>query len=84
MTTATITARITDGGRIVIPAPCREALGVRPGDEVLLRLVDGELRLYSRKEAVRRAQTWAQSLNSNGPSQVDELLKERQQEAAKE
>ncbi len=81
MASATVTAKITEGGRIVIPAPYRVALGVRPGDEVLLRLVDGELRVYSRKEAVRRAQTWAQSLKPSGPSQVDELLKERQQEA---
>ena len=88
MSTATVTAKITEGGRIVIPAPCREALGVRTGDEVLLKLIDGELRLYSRKEAVRRAQAWARSLNSKGQSegisQVDELLKERQQEAANE
>ncbi len=89
MSTATVTAKITEGGRIVIPAPCREALGVRTGDEVLLKLIDGELRLYSRKEAVRRAQAWARSLNPKGQSQVgisqvDELLKERQQEAANE
>ena len=88
MSTATVTAKITEGGRIVIPAPCREALGVRPGDEVLLKLIDGELRVYSRKEAVRRAQAWARSLNpkgqSEGTSQVDELLKERQHEAANE
>ncbi|MEP6601520.1 MAG: AbrB/MazE/SpoVT family DNA-binding domain-containing protein [Nitrospirota bacterium] len=84
MTTATVTAKITDGGRIVIPAPCREALDLRTGDEVLLKLMDGELRLYSRKQAVRRAQTWAQNLNPKGQSMVDELLRDRQEDAAKE
>jgi AbrB family looped-hinge helix DNA binding protein len=84
MTTATVTAKITQGGRIVIPAPCREALGVRPGDEVLIKLLEGELRVYSRKEAIRRAQNWARSLNSGGQSQVDELLKDRQRDAANE
>ena len=84
MTTATVKAKITEGGRIVIPAPCREALNLQTGDEVLLKLMDGELRLSSRKHAVSRAQSWAQSLNPKGHSMVDELLKDRRQDAANE
>ena len=66
----------------MIPAPCREALNLQTGDEVLLKLMDGELRLSSRKQAVSRAQTWAQSLNPKGQSVVEQLLKDRQEEAA--
>ena len=84
MTTASVRAKVTEGGRIVIPAPCREALDLRTGDEVLLKLMDGELRLYSRKQAVQRAQSWAQNLNPKGRSMVDELLQERQEEADNE
>ena len=84
MSTATVRARITEGGRIVIPAPCREALNLQTGDEVLLKVMDGELRLSSRKQAVSRAQNWAQSLNPNGHSMVDELFKDRREEAANE
>ena len=84
MSTATAKAKITEGGRIVIPAPCREALNLQTGDEVLLKLVDGELRLSSRKQAISRAQAWAQSLNPQSQSMVDQLLKDRQAEAANE
>lgn len=84
MAETTVSTKIAEGGRVVIPAPYREALGIGPGDEVVLRLMDGELRLYSRKEAVRRAQAWAQSLNPAGHSVVDALLKERRLEAANE
>ena len=35
--------KIAHGGRLVIPAKHRRALGLRTGDEVILRVVDGEL-----------------------------------------
>ena len=31
--------RINENGRVVIPASFRKALGINPGDEVILRLV---------------------------------------------
>jgi AbrB family looped-hinge helix DNA binding protein len=46
-----LVARMTAGGRIVIPAAYREALGIKPGDDVVLQLESGEIRLYTRKRA---------------------------------
>jgi AbrB family looped-hinge helix DNA binding protein len=40
-----MSTRITQGGRVVIPAEFRRALGLEEGDEVILRLVDSELRI---------------------------------------
>ena len=37
--------RMSQNGRIVIPAAFRKALGVDDGDDLVLRLQDGELRI---------------------------------------
>ncbi len=50
------TAKIADGGRIVIPADYRKALGLRTGDAVMIRLEEGEIRIRSIDEGIRRAQ----------------------------
>ncbi len=76
--------KITPGGRLVIPARHRKALGLKTGDEVLLRLVDGELRILSQAEAVRRAQAMVKKHVKRGRSLVDELLRERRLEAKRE
>ena len=71
-------AKIGPDGRIVIPAACREALGLEPGDEVLMRLEDGELKLFTREQLFRRAQARvAKYARKTGKSVVDELIEER-------
>lgn len=39
-----IKTKLGYGGGLVIPAPYRKALGLKPGDEVVLALEEGELR----------------------------------------
>lgn len=46
--------RIGEGGRVIIPAPYRRAMGVQPGDELIIHMYDGELRLFSQAEALKR------------------------------
>jgi AbrB family looped-hinge helix DNA binding protein len=77
--------RITSGGRIVIPAEIRQALGVKEGEEVLLTKDEGGFRLTSYQEAIGRAQAlFARLKSDNGKSLVDELLKERRAEVEQE
>lgn len=76
--------RIGGGGRVVIPAEMRAALGVAPGDTLIARVEDGELSLMSQKTAVRRAQKLVRSFVPEGVSLVDELIAERRAEAARE
>ncbi|MPZ15710.1 MAG: AbrB/MazE/SpoVT family DNA-binding domain-containing protein [Chloroflexi bacterium] len=75
-------ARVTEGGRVVIPADYRRQLGIEIGDELVMSLVDGELRLFTRQEAIRRAQEIARHHPSRGVSLVAELIAERRAEAA--
>lgn len=74
---------IREGGRLVIPAAYRKALGLKPGDEVLLSLEDGEIRVVSTRQAVARAQTLVRRYIPKGRSLSEELIKERREEAAR-
>lgn len=52
-----IRAVVEQNGRILLPVAIRKQLGIVPGDEVVLRMEGGELRVASIEAAVRRAQT---------------------------
>ena len=73
--------RINENGRVVIPASFRKALGINPGDEVLLRIEDDELRITTMKHRIARAQRNARKYVKRGVSLVDELIAERREAA---
>jgi AbrB family looped-hinge helix DNA binding protein len=77
-------ARLAPGGRLVIPARFRKSLGIKPGDELVMVLEEGELRILSRQEARKRAQDLVCRLVPKHVSLVDELIAERREEAARE
>ena len=74
--------RMGEKGRIVIPAAMRQALGMTDGDMLILRVVDGELRIATRESRLRRIREWARQNIPPGVSLADELNAERR-EAAK-
>jgi len=82
MDSNSISTKVTDGGRIVIPAEYRRALGLNVGDDVVLSLEAGEIRILSRKEALRRAKALVRKYVPEGTVLSDELLAERRREAA--
>lgn len=75
---------IGQGGRVVIPAPYREALGLKEGAEVSLWMEEGELRLLPSDQALRRAQTLFRRRVPPGRSLADELIADRRREARNE
>ena len=79
-----ISTKIADGGRLVIPAEYRRKLGLETGDEVIIRIENGELRILTRAEAVKRAQAVVKQHVKKGRSLVDELSDERRAEASRE
>jgi len=79
-----VRAKLADGGRIVIPASFRKAMGVEIGDEVTLSLEDGELRVSTRLQEMRRAREIFRRFVEGTPSMAEELLAERRAEAAHE
>jgi AbrB family looped-hinge helix DNA binding protein len=74
--------KICQGGRLVIPAAFRKALGLKPGDEVLLILEEGEIRLISKHQAIARAQTLVRRYVPEDRSLSEELIRERREEAS--
>ena len=76
--------RVGAGGRVVIPAAYRKALGVRPGDHLLLVLEGGQVRLLTPEEAIRSAQALVRRHVRKGRRLSEELLAERRREAARE
>ncbi len=82
-TTGQVRIRINQNGRLVIPSSFREALHIKPGDEVVLRLEDDELRITTQQRRIQRAQQRARRYLKPGTSLVGELLAERR-EAAKD
>lgn len=71
-------------GRVVIPVEYRRALGLREGDEVMLQLHDGALRILTRSEAIRRAQELVTGRTEGKRSLVEELAADRRAESARE
>ncbi|WP_420910695.1 AbrB/MazE/SpoVT family DNA-binding domain-containing protein [Qipengyuania spongiae] len=77
-------SRLAAGGRLVVPATLREALGVKPGDQLFMKVADGMLQVWSQQQAIIRAQARLRDLTGGKRSLVDELLAERRAEAAGE
>ena len=80
-----VATRIANGGRIVIPAEYRRALGVKEGDEIIIKLVDGEVLITTRLHELRRAQAIvAKYAEDDSSSWSDELIAERRTESRHE
>ena len=76
--------RIAPGGRVVIPAEFRKALGVEIGDDMVIELTGDELRLRSFDAVLKRVQETVRQYVPEGVPLADELIAERREEAARE
>ena len=77
--------RINQQGRIVIPAECRAAAGLKPGDLLLVEAVgEGELRLRTAAQAIKEAQALVARRIPKDRDLVAELIAERRAEAERD
>lgn len=79
-----VKARLGDKGGIFVPVEYQKKLDIKPGDEVLIKLDDGEIRILPSKNVVRRAQELVRQYIPSDRKLVDELIKDRRKEAAHE
>jgi AbrB family looped-hinge helix DNA binding protein len=77
--------KINQQGRIVIPAECLAAAGIKPGDALFVDVVgEGELRLRTPAEAICAAQAIVARHVPKDQDLVAELIAERCEEARHE
>ncbi len=81
MSATLIKTKVTEGGRIVIPANVRRALDMRVGEDVTLEIDRDELRIRTSHAALRRLQKMVRERVPAERSIVDEFLRERRKEA---
>jgi len=76
--------QIGKDGRITIPASIRAALGIKPGDVILVRLENSSIRVIPLKQAVQLAQQTLRKYVPEDTSLVEALVRARREEAAHE
>ena len=76
--------KLGENGRISIPAAYRHELGLRPGDELLIHLEEGGIRVTSPKLALERARRMIDRYVQTDDSLVDSLIADRRAEAERE
>ena len=76
--------RVDSGGRIVVPAGFRRALGIGTGQELLMSLDDGFVRLQTIDAALEQVRAIARRRRKGDASVVDEFIAERRRESASE
>lgn len=79
----TYQAKVLDGGRIVLPAPLRHKMALRPGDTVSISDEGGIVELITPRMALDRIRDLVRPFKTE-ESEVDAFIAERRREAAKE
>jgi AbrB family looped-hinge helix DNA binding protein len=75
-----IKSRIDKAGRLVIPNHYRQVLDLIPGEEVMLRLEDGEMHVCSFKKAAEKARDLITHYNHENHDLLEILFKHRREE----
>jgi AbrB family looped-hinge helix DNA binding protein len=83
-TPATATVELGAGGRLVIPAPMRAALGIEIGDRLTVRLEDNQLKIVTYQEALRQARQVLKKYVPPGVDVVDDFLRWKREQTALE
>jgi AbrB family looped-hinge helix DNA binding protein len=76
--------KIVSGGRLLVPAEFRRALGLSDGDTVVMEVTDNELHVRPIKSALRRIQRNLRRYAPEQGSVADELIAERRAEAKRD
>jgi AbrB family looped-hinge helix DNA binding protein len=73
--------QVHSGGRVVLPSKLRKELNIQNGDEIVLRLENGAIRLVPLHQAIRIAQQSVKKYVPEGTSLVEDLIQARREES---
>jgi AbrB family looped-hinge helix DNA binding protein len=79
-----VSVKLGEGGRIVIPAEYRKALGIDVGDDLMLHVDNGIIMLLTRKQAIQYVQERMAKYTTDERKLADEIISERRKEAEHE
>jgi AbrB family looped-hinge helix DNA binding protein len=79
-----VSVKLGEGGRVVIPAEFRKALGIDVGDELILHMENGTIVLLTRKQAILYVQEQMAKYSVTERQLSEEIIDERRKEAEKE
>lgn len=71
---------VGDSGRFVIPASIRKDLNIKSGDKLMIKIKDGEMRIFDPKKSIEKIREKAMKMKKPGVNMVDEFLKFRKEE----
>ena len=75
---------VAPDGKMAFPRGVLQAMGLGLGGALIARVEDGELRITSHFQALKKAQALVRSFDVGEGSPVDELIRERRAEAERE
>lgn len=78
------TTRMSENGRVLIPASLRKELGFQPGEALTLRIDESGLHIQSRRQAILRVRENMRKYIKPGRSMSDELIMKRRLESKRE
>jgi AbrB family looped-hinge helix DNA binding protein len=84
VSTQEIRLKLSENGRVVIPARVRKALGVEAGDEIILEQDRNAFRITTQQQRIAEARKNIRRYIKPGTSLVDELIAERREAAKRE
>ena len=84
VTNLSVQATLGADGRLLIPAALRDAVGIKRGERLTLRVEDGRIVVESWKSTIKRIQDMLAYLKVPGESVVDEFLADRRAESLRE
>jgi AbrB family looped-hinge helix DNA binding protein len=76
--------RVDSAGRVVVPSELRQRLGIEPGYDLILSVDAQGIRLQTFEQTVKAVQEAFAPYRVPGVSVVDELIREREEEARRE
>ena len=74
-----VTVRIGPDGRVLVPVELRRALGVTPGEALVARVVDRQLVIERREDALHRVQARFAGIPA-AVDLADDLIQDRRRE----
>jgi AbrB family looped-hinge helix DNA binding protein len=77
-------AKVGAGGRVILPAALRHQLGIGEGDTLVLDVGEGDVRVTTLNRAIDEAQAYFAQFSDEETNEVDALMQQRREEAARE